>query len=130
MKLIRVAWLIILDSKKGKVLIIKRSGSVNNPYRWCFPGGSSKKLKSKRLAKKEAKQEVGIKVKGISLILKVPLRIKKHFFYVYYSKKGKTPIVLNYESSKYKWIKLSKLHKQRRLHRSVKVFLENYEQRR
>jgi len=127
MKLIRAAWLIILDSKKGKVLIIKRSGSVNNPFQWCFPGGSSKKLKSKKLAKKETKEEVGIKVKGINLILKVPLRIKRYFFYVYYSKKGKTPIVLNYESTRYKWVKLSKLHNQKNLHKSVKIFLENYE---
>ena len=129
MKLIRAAWLIILDSKKGKVLIIKRSQSVNNPGQWGFPGGSTRKKmhKAKKLAKKEALEEVGIKVKGISLILKVPLRIKKHFFYVYYTKKGKTPIVLNYESDKYKWVKINDLHKHKNLHKPVLVFLENYE---
>lgn len=121
------SWVIFFHPKSEKVLILKRSKFVRNPNQWCFPGGSSRKHKKKRLAIKEAKEEVGIKTKDINLILKVPTKRKLYFFYIYFIKPKKANVILNYESEKYKWVKITSLSKRKNLHRSIKLFIKNYE---
>lgn len=123
------AWVIFIAPSSKKVLLLKRSNQVRNPGQWCFAGGSSKKDKARKLAIKEAKEEIGIDVKkDILFILKIPTRRKHYYFYYYFIKPRKARILLNYESEKFKWVKLSKLKDQKNLHKSVKVFLKNYEQ--
>lgn len=122
------SWVIFIDKKKKKVLLLKRSDQVKNSGQWCFPGGSSKKTKPKKLAKKEALEEVGLKLKDIDLLLEVPTTDKNYYFYVYYLKIKSTYISLDLESSKYKWQYISKIRKQKNLHKSVKLFLDNFTQ--
>lgn len=123
------SWLIFYHPKTNKVLIIKRSQQVRNPGQWCFPGGSTNKdIKARKLAKKEAREEVGIKLKDISLVLKTNTRNKLYYFYIYYINppKKRLNIIINHESDNYKWVSLGKLKKLKNSHKSIKLFLKRY----
>lgn len=122
----KASWVIFLNTENDRILVIKRSKLVRNANKWGFPGGSSKKKKAKKLAKKEALEEVGIKTKNIKLILKVPTKKKKHYFYLVYLDR-QVDITLNYESSNYSWVHIDEfIDKSPRLHKPVKLFLKHY----
>lgn len=116
----RSAWLLL---KKGnKVLIVKRSDKVNNSGQWGFPGGGHKKMKYVELILKETKEEIGIKVKPVAIFKKqVGNHIHKYFVATY--KPDIHKIVLNYESSEFKFIHLSELSNVRNPHRSIKFLM-------
>lgn len=123
----KAAWVIFIDSRTGKILILKRSKKVRNPGQWCFPGGSAKKVKAKKLAKQEVFEEVGlVNIRKLIAILKVVTRSKRYYFYLKIVDKDKLDIKINHESVKYKWVKMERIQEIYRLHRSIRIFIKNY----
>lgn len=122
--MITTSWVIFIRENTGEVLITKRSKVVRNPKMWNFPGGSTKKkLKPKKLARKEAWEEVGLTMGKIKSVLVVRTTYKSYFYYL-------VPITtedikLNYESSKYRWCEIDKLKGIKKKHKSLNLFLKN-----
>ena len=117
------SWLVVLNKNTKKVLILKRSDSSNNRGKWDFPGGSTKGLKSHRkLIYKETLQEIGIRPTKLSFIYSVRRKNKKYHYYMYFVKEDILP-TLSHEHSDFKWVKIYKLKYLKKLHLSVKVFI-------
>jgi len=119
------SWVIFIDREVDKVLILKRSKSVRNPKQWCFPGGSSKKRSKKKLARAEALEEVGIKLKKSHLnkFIDIDLKNKEYNYYVVFSTTARL-INLDKESSKFKWVKLKSLEHHKNQHQSIRRFVK------
>lgn len=119
------SWIIFRRAGDGKILLTQRSEVVRNPGEWNFPGGSTTKNKTPHeLAIKEAKEEVGIKIKYPQLVLVVGGSQKYHYFHLV-ENKGYEVIRLNYESNKYQWFTLDELWQLPNKHKSLKIFLKN-----
>lgn len=117
MKAGKSVWLLLVDDD-DRVLVVKRSKAVNNPGKWCLPGGHYKR-KPNRAIRKEIFEEVGLNIKP-SYVFKKRVDVKIHRYFIAKFNLSKHNIVLNYEASKYKWVPLSKLSKLENVHRSIK----------
>lgn len=119
------SWIILIDKKVDKVLILKRSKVVRNPGQWCFPGGSSKKNGPRKLAKKELYEEVGVDIPKRKLFkaLEIQLKKKDYTYYILFYD-GENPLTLDKESKKLKWVKLKSLEHHRNQHQSIRRFVK------
>jgi len=120
------SWVVIIDVKVDKVLILKRSRIVKNPGQWCFPGGSAKNKNPIKLAKTEAFEEVGIEYKKKDLTSIIELTIgksKNYHYYIAFAKEG-FKIRLDKESKAFKWVKLKSLERHKNQHGSIKSFVK------
>ena len=128
----RASWIVLIslakDGKGNELLILKRSPTMRNPGQWCLAGGSSKRKKPRKLANKEAREEIGIDLKQLDKSFKLPkleLDDKDYHYYIYFVDKNKLNIILDHESTKYKWVGFKKL-KKHKLHKSVKLLLKHF----
>lgn len=120
------AWLVLNILGTKKLLILKRSKHSNNKGQWDFIGGSSRgKIKPRKLIRKESFEEIGLIIPKLGLLSIVK---KNQSTYYYFkgsiSKKDLSNIQLNYEHSKYEILDLIKLRKKKRLHHSIRVYLQ------
>ena len=102
----------VIFNEENKVLIVKRSEAVDTfKGHWCFPGGGADEGEtSEECAARETYEETKIKIKPDTLIYCYTItkdEDKDIDFYIATNWKGKVEI--DWESSDYQWIEVSKL---------------------
>lgn len=119
-------WLILKLEGTKKVLILKRSKKSNNPKQWDFIGGSSQgKIKPRKLIRKESLEEIGF-IPEMSLLLTFYRKASVYHYYIGVIKKEElSNIELNYEHSKFDTLEINKLRKKKKLHHSIRFYLDN-----
>lgn len=102
------AWILLIA--EGKVLLLQRAKSANNPLLWNFPGGNvdpgEKPIQS---AIREMFEEAGIKVKRGEMQKLKPIETSQRKMVFYMVKRKQQPKVkIDFESKQYKWCSLNK----------------------
>jgi ADP-ribose pyrophosphatase YjhB (NUDIX family) len=109
---------------KDKVLLLKRGKKSNNPGQWNFPGGTvEKKDNAKGTIIKEMREEANLKLKKKDLKFLDQFHMKNKivvFFMANFDEKPK--IKINYESSRFKWVRWNNLP--RNLHLPTRILVQ------
>ena len=102
----------ILYTNGDKVLLLKRSKIGGNPFTWDLAGGRSEKGESPfQNAKREAKEEIGVSLKG-TRIAKFRETGNNRVYTVFVYKVDKTfKCTLSEEHTEYKWVDIDDLGK-------------------
>ena len=103
------AWAIVLDSE-GNVLLLKRAKSCNNAGLYNFPGGTvDKGEKPIDSAKRELKEEAGIKAKLKPILNILDKKADKKSFFGVVKVDVRPNVKINDESETYEWVPLHKV---------------------
>lgn len=123
---IKRVWLILKIKGTNRVVILKRSKHSNNAKQWDFIGGSSQgKIKPRKLIRKESLEEIGF-IPEMNLLLTFYRKGSVYHYYLGVIKKSElNNIELNYEHSKFDTLEVNKLRKKRKLHHSIRFYLDN-----
>ena len=113
-----------------KILLLKRSASVEDGGVWGIPGGAipvtveGEKKDAKESALDESKEEMGRLPSGFKVVGKVAFKKGAFVFYTFIAKVQNDSFkpTLNWESDDYKWVDVEELERLR-LHPGVRYVL-------
>lgn len=122
------SWLILRVEGTHKILILKRSKKSRNPGQWDFIGGSSTKrrIDPRKLIRKETIEEIGFVLPYVTRRITVWAKFSiYHYFISTITLKQLKTIELSHEHSAYKIVNVNKLRHMKRLHHSIKIYLNH-----
>ncbi len=118
-------------NEKGEILILKRSPEKKLfPGKWSFvtAGPYKSTLEAKSAMKSELKEEAGIEADRLEERDKINSKLDGNDWEIYpflIQISSQTPIILNEESTEYKWVKLEEIDNYDLVY-GIKVFIKKF----
>ncbi len=118
------AWTIVYDGSTRKFLMLKRAKNTNNPNLWNFPGGGTDGASPREGAKRELREEAGIKIKKSDLVPITNSRDGSIHYYLLMLESTPKLKIDSKESSKHKWMSMEDIvNLGDKLHSKTALFL-------